>query len=199
MSKRVDKIILTSQFAKEWLKGKAPMTKGEAWIRLLIECNNGEYKRNGVEVVGVAGHSQAEWADIFRWTRQQVRGFFSQLAREGKATIKTTSSATYVKIMVAKVYHGYQPDSQPASNQPLPKNARPDSPEDVKGYFVHLGLHPSIAEKQAELFYNHHNSKGWLIGNSKTPMKDWKSACVTWKGNMKNDTTQNVGNMDRQR
>ncbi len=30
----------------------------------------------------------------------------------------------------------------------------------------------------AEEFYNHYESNGWLVG--KAPMKNWKSACFTW-------------------
>lgn len=36
----------------------------------------------------------------------------------------------------------------------------------------------------AEAFYDHYESKGWLIG--KTPMKCWKSACNTWQRGQNN-------------
>jgi hypothetical protein len=35
--------------------------------------------------------------------------------------------------------------------------------------------------KEAEKFWNHHESKGWVIGRS--PMKSWRAAVVTWEGN----------------
>jgi hypothetical protein len=37
------------------------------------------------------------------------------------------------------------------------------------------------AEIEPSKFYDYHEAKGWLIG--KSPMKDWKAAVRTWKGN----------------
>ena len=31
----------------------------------------------------------------------------------------------------------------------------------------------------AEAFWNYYESKGWIVG--RTPMKKWRSACVTWQ------------------
>lgn len=38
----------------------------------------------------------------------------------------------------------------------------------------------------AEYFYAHYESKGWLVG--KTPMKNWKMAVITWEKNNKQGT-----------
>ncbi len=202
MAKRRDKIILTSSFEREWLGGTKPMTRAEAWIRLLIECNNGDYKRDGVPVVGVAGHSQNEWADIFRWSRERVRSFFGYLEKNQQITKRTTKKTTYIKVMVERVYEGYQPTQQP-TNQPIKHQQNrsiPESVDQVCRYFIHLGVRPEIAKDQAELFYNHHKSKGWKIGKSQTPMADWKSACVTWKSNMdKSISGDKPISMDRKR
>lgn len=41
----------------------------------------------------------------------------------------------------------------------------------------------------AEDFYNHHESKGWVVG--KAPMQKWKSAVATWnKNNQKQSMTK---------
>lgn len=40
----------------------------------------------------------------------------------------------------------------------------------------------------AEQFWYFYESKGWKVGN--TPMKSWKSACVTWIKRKKYETTQ---------
>lgn len=48
--------------------------------------------------------------------------------------------------------------------------------EEVKAYCKERGNHVD-----AELWWNHYQSKGWLVG--KTKMKDWKAAVRTWEKN----------------
>lgn len=57
----------------------------------------------------------------------------------------------------------------------------------------------------AEQFVNHYQSKGWKVG--KSPMKDWKSAIITWEKNRKesysqpkskNNTPNIIGRMDQE-
>jgi hypothetical protein len=38
-----------------------------------------------------------------------------------------------------------------------------------------------LIQKQAEKFWHHHESKGWMQG--KVKMKNWKSAVAYWMGN----------------
>lgn len=47
--------------------------------------------------------------------------------------------------------------------------------EEVKKYF----LEKENASSEAERFFNHFESNGWLVGG-KTPMKDWKAAARNW-------------------
>lgn len=57
----------------------------------------------------------------------------------------------------------------------------PPTFEDVGRYMCdERGLPAQTAFNEAEKFIDHHSSKGWLIGNSKTKMKDWKAAVRTW-------------------
>ena len=37
----------------------------------------------------------------------------------------------------------------------------------------------------ADEWYDHYESNGWLIGKNKTPMKDWQAAVRTWEHNRK--------------
>ena len=53
----------------------------------------------------------------------------------------------------------------------------PDEAE-VKAYIIEKGYHFS-----AEEFVAFYESNGWKVG--KNPMKNWKSACVTWESNWK--------------
>ena len=45
--------------------------------------------------------------------------------------------------------------------------------EEIQAYVVEKGY-----DLDAEYFYNHYESNGWLVGKNK--MKNWKSAIVTW-------------------
>jgi hypothetical protein len=50
--------------------------------------------------------------------------------------------------------------------------------ESVFEYMKEIGIQDP--EKTSEKFIAYYNSNGWMVG--KTKMKDWKSACVNWKG-----------------
>jgi hypothetical protein len=57
------------------------------------------------------------------------------------------------------------------------EKSRPERPllEDVKSYFVQNNWQTIEAEK----FYNHYESNGWLVGG-KTPMKNWQASANNW-------------------
>lgn len=50
----------------------------------------------------------------------------------------------------------------------------PPTLAELQEYVLEKGYHFS-----AEAFHAFYNSKGWLVG--KSPMRSWKSACVTWE------------------
>ena len=52
--------------------------------------------------------------------------------------------------------------------------------EQVEAYITEKGYH-----FDAEQFWNHYESVGWMIG--KNHMKDWHCACATWEGRRKQD------------
>ncbi|HFG0566816.1 hypothetical protein LIS90_13425 [Flavobacterium psychrophilum] len=55
------------------------------------------------------------------------------------------------------------------------KESIPSDFEEVKNYF----LEKNYSEIEAEKFYNHFQSNGWLVGG-KSKMKDWKAAARNW-------------------
>ena len=57
------------------------------------------------------------------------------------------------------------------------EKSRPERPllEEVKSYFVQNNWQAIEAEK----FYNHYESNGWLVGG-KTPMKNWQASANNW-------------------
>jgi hypothetical protein len=55
---------------------------------------------------------------------------------------------------------------------------------EVRQYMFEIGM-PN-AETTSEKFVNYYNTNGWMVGRSK--MKDWKSACITWKSRVNHDS-----------
>ena len=54
---------------------------------------------------------------------------------------------------------------------------RPESVEEVKLAAAKMGL----PELEAEKFYHYYESRGWVQGKSRAPMKRWLSALTGWK------------------
>ena len=57
----------------------------------------------------------------------------------------------------------------------------PPTFDEVCAYMTHLGV--VNAGREAERFVAHHAQRGWMLKGG-LPMKDWKHAAVTWKGNI---------------
>jgi hypothetical protein len=55
----------------------------------------------------------------------------------------------------------------------------PPKLEDVKTYFISLGTE----ENEAERFFNHFQSNGWLVGG-KSKMKNWQASAKNWIMNL---------------
>lgn len=53
----------------------------------------------------------------------------------------------------------------------------PPTYEEVRDYMIKIEI--LDPDKTAERFIAYYTSNGWMVGKIK--MKDWKSACVTWK------------------
>lgn len=53
----------------------------------------------------------------------------------------------------------------------------PPTIDEVREYMSSIGIFEP--DKTAERFIAYYTSNGWMVGKMK--MKDWKSACVTWK------------------
>ena len=48
--------------------------------------------------------------------------------------------------------------------------------EEAGNYFVELGFGFELGQQ----FIDHNDTRGWIVGRMKTPMKDWKAAIRTW-------------------
>ena len=86
-------------------------------------------------------------------------------------------------VMVIAKENGYKlidwPVDSPTVKKSLTTAKRfvPPTVEEVKDYMSSIGIFEP--DKTAERFIAYYTSNGWMVGKIK--MKDWKSACVTWK------------------
>ena len=67
-------------------------------------------------------------------------------------------------------------DSCPRTNQP--KKFKKPTPQEVEEYAQSIGFSLS-----GQKFCDSNEAKGWLVGKTRTPMKDWKATIRTWKAN----------------
>ena len=65
----------------------------------------------------------------------------------------------------------------------IKKQSRPSSLEEVKELFRIREYFNASTE--AESFWNHFESNGWVIGRARTPCRDWKAAAANWNKNAK--------------
>lgn len=75
------------------------------------------------------------------------------------------------------IISGEGTEAIPKKKQSEVKRFVPPSFEEVKEYMDKIEM--SDPDKTAERFIAYYTSNGWMVGKMK--MKDWRSACVTWK------------------
>jgi len=138
-------------------------------------------------------------------SEQAVRTCLENFKKLGNITSTSTNKYTLVTIVNWGLYQdtnqetNQQPNQKVTSNQPAGnqqvttnKNVRMKecknkerggkkftlpSIDEISSYMKKLGIpdHAFMAER----FFHFYQAKGWMIGKNK--MKNWKSACVTWK------------------
>lgn len=64
---------------------------------------------------------------------------------------------------------------------------RPDE-KALVNYFCELRLDFPRAQQEATRFLDYFDSNGWVVGQSKAPMKDWKAGARSWVYRMNNYT-----------
>jgi hypothetical protein len=60
-----------------------------------------------------------------------------------------------------------------------PIKGRPPTLEEVKAYVAEKGYH-----FDPETFHAHYEANGWVQGNARKPIKNWKACCVTFEANV---------------
>lgn len=61
---------------------------------------------------------------------------------------------------------------------------KPPTKKDVYDFLIEKKLHPALAKKESEKYWDFYNSKNWYVGKNK--MKNWKSAASGWINRMDN-------------
>lgn len=70
--------------------------------------------------------------------------------------------------------------------EPTTTKFQKPTPEQVTEYAASIDF-----ELDGQVFVDHYESKGWLIG--KTKMRDWKAAVRTWKARREDDSKKTIG------
>lgn len=75
------------------------------------------------------------------------------------------------------------------SKKKAAKAFRKPTAQEVQAYLDERG----ITEFSGKFFVDSNEAKGWLVGSTKTPMKDWRAVVRTWEANRKQRRVQSSG------
>ena len=193
-------IKLHRQIIKHWIFMNPVYLK--AWITILIEVNHTEKKvLIESELIacksGQSINSLGTWVKIFGrgWTIQKVRTFFNLLKKDLMIKLEGMRKTTRLTVCNYASYQDVQQagnkqvtSKQQAGNKQVTTNKKekkdknekkeeniiPPTCEMIEIYGESRGLKIDITK-----FYNHYESKGWMIGKNK--MKNWQAAYRTWE------------------
>lgn len=101
-----------------------PLTRQEAWIRILLTVN---YESSRVLIKGQlydCGPGQSllsleSWAKEFVWSIQQVRTFFKLLESDGMITTEGLQYTTRLTVCKWSIYQGMLTDEKQTDNKPI--------------------------------------------------------------------------------
>jgi len=199
-----------------------PFTRGQAWVDILLSCAYSDMfvRIRGVRVdlkAGQAALSEQHLADRWKWSRGKVRRYLEELEKtEQQIVQQKTNVTTIISVVNWNTYqadgtaddtanstaNGQQTDSKRTQKRII-KNNKEGKEKDKKVTKKSKGFQkPTLEEVQgycierennvdAEGFIAHYNANGWKVGRG-NPMKDWKSAVITWEKNSFNKQSQGV-------
>lgn len=195
-------IRLHRKITQHWIYKNSDYIK--AWICILITVN---YEDKKVLIHGElieCKRSQSllsllSWAKLFgkNWTIQKVRTFFELLKSDLMITTEGLPKTTRLTVCN---YDDYQSEQQTNNTQKTFKqqtdNTQITTTKEIKEVkkIKNVFIKPTVEEiKQycterknginSQKFFDSNEAKGWVIGKTKTPMKDWKAAIRTWENN----------------
>ena len=175
-------------------------SRGQAWVDLigLASFKAGSFRKHGVKIEYERGDvttSVLGLADRWGWkSRGKVERFLAELEAEDRITnnkigrlTSLISITNYDKYQldghqtdIKRTSNGHQTDILEEGKEGKEVNnnnkARPKNLEQVVGYFLDKGYD----QDEAERFYNRNEAVGWIYGQTKQPVKDWKAAARNW-------------------
>lgn len=205
-------ISLHRKVTEHWVFNRSDYFK--AWVTMLMSVNHKANKvLIGSSLIecnrGQSLNSLNTWVEKFGddWTKQKVRTFFKLLQDDSMINTENVSKTTRLTICNYDSYqnpqHGNNTQSnteltrkQHASNTQATSNNKGNNENNDNKKRKETGFKkPSIKEisdyinemnysVNAEKFFHHYESKGWMIGKNK--MKKWKSAVANWNSNNTN-------------
>jgi hypothetical protein len=104
----------------------------------------------------------------------EAQGLDPKLSPQARAVILAISEAINGDLFLVNKAVALQSN---AVKETLSGRMKRPTIEEVKAHGKIIGL----AEIECENFFDFYQSKGWLVGASKTPMKLWTSALANWK------------------
>ena len=129
--------------------------------------------------------------------------FYNQLVKLqelGNIFLKSDNRKTLITIVNYSSYQDDQTtDGQPLDNKRTTGGQQEDTDKEVKNIrskeYIYKKIPPSIDEvkdyflsidcsiEDANMFFDYYETRGWKVGRSNSPMKNWESACRNWKRN----------------
>ena len=193
--------LLTHKHWEKERKSDTGLTKGMAWIELLLLATHKLHTKeiHGIEVTYKPGDVVATVAGLshrWGWSRSKVQRFLDTLENEHQIEQQKTSVSTLISITNWQLYQQNEQQNEQQTNskrtanehiqegkegkEDIPKEkkekSRQKNLEQVIGYFLDKGYNQLEAEK----FYNHYVAVGWVYGRTKLEVKDWRGAARSW-------------------
>jgi hypothetical protein len=164
---------------------------------------------NRVDILrGQVGWSQLGLSKRWKWSRGKVKRFLNELEIDQQIVQQNNNVSSLITIINYKEYqeNGQQiiqqtdsrraTDGQQTDTNKNDNNDNNEKKEDKDSVCIRRFVKPSLEEVKAyceergnsidpENFIAHYEKVGWKVGKFHTPMKNWKSAVITWERDKK--------------
>jgi hypothetical protein len=159
------------------------------FIHLILKANHKPKKYKGIEIkMGQVVTGLSILSKETALSMQRVRTSLSRLKSTNEITIKTSPQGSIIQIVN---YCKFQSTTNRLTNEQQTTNKQLTTNKNEKNEKNERNIIPPIfsdVEKYAKSrglkvdvlkWYDHYESKGWMIGKNK--MKDWQAAYRTWE------------------
>lgn len=161
------------------------------------------YQINGRRVVIGRGEMMASYRYLARrwgWGIKKVRTFLPRLVEDGLVTLQKTQGVSVLRLCKSAICnfelvpggtqratpkagqrahggHKTEIKGNNVDNKDKGTKGRPKNRAEFLDYARSFGIEDSVAEDA----FDYYEMVGWVAGQSKAPVKDWKAAARAWK------------------